>query len=329
MAENSHISWTDHTFNPWIGCTKVGPGCDHCYAENLASRRLGVQWGDKAERRKTKTTYKEVLKWQKSADEFRAGTGRYPRVFSASLADIFDNKAPPAWRTEFWALVRQCDKLQWLIVTKRMPNVAKMLPDDWCEENYRHVVLIITVVNQEEANRDVPRLLAFKTEYPWLTVGLSIEPMLGPVDLTSLPNSFDLGEGQRWLNAVGSAHAPGYGFVYEGVDTCTVPGIDWVITGGESAQLPGERPLVELQTEWVRDVDRQCVEAGVAHHFKQWGDTIPTDQMADAIITEKTYHEINSPPVRPTRVKFVDGMGRSVDGREMNGFPPLHTQPLH
>ena len=179
MAENSGISWTDHTFNPWLGCTNVGPGCDHCYAEKLVTTRLGVGWGPGAPRRRTKPgNWAKVRKWHREADAFKAQHGHYPRVFAASLADIFDNEVDQAWRDDFFALVKETPKLQWLIVTKRIRNVKKMLPADW-GTGYSNVVLIITVVNQAEADRDIPKLF----ETPAQRRGLSVEPMLGPVDL--------------------------------------------------------------------------------------------------------------------------------------------------
>lgn len=324
MAENSHISWTDHTYNPWIGCTNVSPACDHCYAEKLATTRLQVGWGDDAPRRRTKT-FKDVRKWQRHADEFLAEHGRYPRVFSASLADIFDNRVPPEWRTDFWALVRESNKLQWLIVTKRMPNVAKMLPADW-SDRYRHVVLIITVANQAEADRDVPRLLKFKSLHPWLKVGLSIEPMLGPVDLTDLPNATDLGEGQRWLNALGTH---GTAYVYDAADTCVTPGLDWVITGGESKQLAGKRDLVPLASSWVRDMARDCAAAGVPHHFKQWGHTIPESQFdVEMREVDEEFVWADYPKYNERRTVFKDWMGREINGVEHNGFPPALTEAV-
>lgn len=100
MAENTKIEWTDHTFNPWIGCTKVSPGCDHCYAENLMDKRMGVAvWGPGNERVRTKdANWKMPLRWNAQADAFMAQHGRRQRVFCASLADVFDNAVDPQWR---------------------------------------------------------------------------------------------------------------------------------------------------------------------------------------------------------------------------------------
>jgi protein gp37 len=98
MAENSSIEWTDHTFNPWMGCTKVSPGCDHCYAEARMDTRLHrVSWGPGQPRQRTKT-WGDPVRWNKAHDAFYAAHGRRQRVFCASLADVFDNEVPTQWR---------------------------------------------------------------------------------------------------------------------------------------------------------------------------------------------------------------------------------------
>src|SRR5690242_3114162 len=113
MAENSKIEWTDHTFNPWIGCQHVSPGCDHCYAETMMDQRYGrVKWGPHGERKRTSDAYwRQALKWNDQAREFRLQHGRRPRVFCASLADVFDNKAPAQWRKDLFDLIRKCRRL--------------------------------------------------------------------------------------------------------------------------------------------------------------------------------------------------------------------------
>ncbi|MDF3823474.1 DUF5131 family protein, partial [Leptospira sp. 96542] len=105
MGQDSKIEWCDHTFNPWEGCQKVGPGCDHCYAETRNARFGGgvaVNWGPGAPRRRTSAAnWKKPLKW--NAEAARLGV-RY-RVFCASLADVFDNEAPQRWRQNLMSLV--------------------------------------------------------------------------------------------------------------------------------------------------------------------------------------------------------------------------------
>jgi protein gp37 len=97
MAEFSNIEWTDATFNPWVGCQKVSPGCDHCYAETLNKFRKwnGGTWGPHAPRERTSdANWRKLLRLGRQA----AKSGKSRRVFCASLADVFDNKAPDGVR---------------------------------------------------------------------------------------------------------------------------------------------------------------------------------------------------------------------------------------
>ena len=176
MAEHTEISWADATFNPWIGCTKVSTGpqgaCEHCYAERDNGRRGWVPgWGPGVPRRRTKT-WGDPLKWNRQA----AVTGYRPRVFCASLADVFDNEVDPNWRTDLWALIRQTPNLRWMLLTKRIGNAPKMLPDDW---PYPHVGLMATLATQAEWNRDYPKLARMLAAWR----GVSAEPLLGPIDI--------------------------------------------------------------------------------------------------------------------------------------------------
>ncbi len=105
--ENSKIEWTDHTFNPWIGCQHVTPGCDHCYAEALNARWKwnGGTWGPHAPRRQKADSARKIpIKWNADARAFKTEHGHRPRVFCASLADVFDNQVPKEWRGELFAL---------------------------------------------------------------------------------------------------------------------------------------------------------------------------------------------------------------------------------
>jgi protein gp37 len=177
MAENSGIEWTTHTFNPWIGCTKVSAACDHCYAEAWDKRFDGSRWGPHAARTRTKT-WGNPVKWNKQAAE----TGERPRVFCASLADVFDNhkSIDPAWRRELWLLIRDTPHLDWLLLTKRPQNIAKMLPDDW-GNGYANVWLGVSTENREEMLRRGKAL----AEIPARVTFWSAEPLVG--DLGEIP----------------------------------------------------------------------------------------------------------------------------------------------
>lgn len=268
MAENSKIEWTHHTFNPWIGCQKVGPGCDHCYAEAMMDARLGrVDWGPHASRSRTSASYwRQPLKWDRDA----AAAGERRRVFCASLADVFDNHGSitSGWRGDLWHLIARTPNLDWMLLTKRPANIMSMLPDSYGAPawgtGWPNVWLGCTVVNQAEADREIPKLLAL----PAARHFLSMEPLLGPVDLAwSFPDTRTAcchRCGFR-TNAIGG-FCPNDGSALRG-DV----GVDLVIVGGESG--PRARPM---HPGWVRSLRGQCSAAGVPFFFKQWGEWAPS-----------------------------------------------------
>ncbi|MDB5542180.1 MAG: hypothetical protein JWQ89_3907 [Devosia sp.] len=179
MAEFSKIEWTDHTFNPWTGCTNVSPGCDHCYAEAWSKRSGHVKWGNNPRKRTTEAYWKGPLIWQSRADQFAAQHGRRQRVFCASLADVFDNQADKAWRADLWDLIRQCRGLDWLLLTKRPQNIRKMLPADWGPDGYPNVWLGFTGEDQERYDQRWHHLAAV----PAAVRFVSYEPAIGPLRL--------------------------------------------------------------------------------------------------------------------------------------------------
>jgi protein gp37 len=152
MGENSKIEWTDHTFNPWLGCQKVGPPCDNCYAEGWAKRSGLVKWGPGEDRRRTsEANWRKPLQWAKAARL----TGKRPRVFCASLADWLDNQVPRQWREDLADLIRSTPELDWLLLTKRIQNYERLAPWPTAPVN---VWLGITCGDQDEFDRDWPRL---------------------------------------------------------------------------------------------------------------------------------------------------------------------------
>jgi protein gp37 len=179
MAQNSKIEWTDHTFNPWVGCTNVSPGCDHCYAESWSKRSGLVKWGNNPRRRTSEAYWRAPLKWQGAAAAFHAQHGRRQRVFCASLADVFDIQADAVWRSDLFALIQATPSLDWLLLTKRPQNIAKMLPKDWGDGGKPNVWLGTTAEDQERYDLrwsvlcKVPATIRF----------ISYEPAIGPVRL--------------------------------------------------------------------------------------------------------------------------------------------------
>ena len=255
MAESTKIEWCDSTFNPFIGCTPVSPGCDNCYAaRSTPARTLGVAWGPGEPRRRTSdANWKLPERWQRQAAEFRAQHGRRRRVFCASLADVFDNEVPDQWRVDLFKLIAATPDLDWLLVTKRIGNVARMLGDWQTVPLLPNVWLGITVVNQAEADRDVPKLL----RVPAAVRFLSVEPMLGPVDLTNIPVGG--GHGHHEFDPIIT------GNVLRRADR-GAPHVHWVICGGESG--PKARPM---HPDWAHSLRDQCATAGVPFFMKQMG----------------------------------------------------------
>lgn len=260
MSETSNIAWTRSTFNPWIGCTKVGPGCDGCYAEALDHRmKFGgaTHWGAGVPRYRTReSNWRKPLGWNAKQASMLAGDPNTPpwRVFCASLADVFDNDVPQQWRSELFSLILSTPYLSWLLVTKRIGNVPSMAPF-WSEYGFPpNVRLLITVVSQEEADRDIPKLLALPCEN-----GISYEPALGPIDWSpwlcdGVPTKGQI-DGER------GAHYLRHG----------APRLDWIIVGGESAQAG--HAARRFNITWARDTVAQCAEAGVPVFVKQFGST--------------------------------------------------------
>jgi protein gp37 len=177
MAVNSNIEWTDHTFNPWTGCTNISPGCDNCYAEAWSKRSGHVKWGNSPRKRTTESYWKAPKIWQGKAKEFSARHGRNQRVFCASLADVFDNKANCEWRVDLFQLIRDTPDLDWQLLTKRPQNIQKMLPADWGAEGYANVWLGFTAEDQPRFDQR-KRFLA---EIPAKIWFVSYEPAIGPL----------------------------------------------------------------------------------------------------------------------------------------------------
>lgn len=321
MAENTKIEWADHTFNPWTGCTAVSPACDHCYAEGWAKRSGHVQWGPHGERRRTSgANWNLPRKWNREA----LGQHRRARVFCASLADVFDNHGSIAdqWRDDLWRLIWDTPHLDWLLLTKRPQNIAKMLPKDglvhpsW-GKGWPNVWLGTTVENQVEADRRIPNLLSVPAKVRFL----SCEPLLGPVDLTKVGfwKPCYIGEyggaGHEWLTALNIPT----------LNNQTRSQIHWVICGGESG--PGARPM---HLAWARSLRDQCQAAGVAFHFKQWGEFRPPETEEDHALVRagKAYGgslmlngQFGNPYGRAMVKVGKKAAGRLLDGQEWNEVP--------
>lgn len=316
MSENTKIEWCDHTFNPWEGCQKVGPGCDNCYAEARNARYAGgtaINWGPGAPRRRTSAAnWRKPLAWNRDAGVFYAQHRHRQRVFCSSLADVFDNEVDPQWRRDLFDLIELTPNLDWLLLTKRIGNVVRMLPThDWATRP--NVWLGATVCNQEEADRDIPKLLAT----PARTRFLSMEPLLGPVNIEwALSHRLDIAAG--FLER--GQFSPGFERVRP---------LDWVIVGGESG--PNARPM---HPAWARSLRDQCQAASVPFLFKQWGEwaTVePTPELRMRVTMPGQNFDVWAWAGGGTQDGWRHGLmsqrigkkaaGRLLDGRTWDEFP--------
>ncbi|MDF3822655.1 DUF5131 family protein, partial [Leptospira sp. 96542] len=249
------------------------------------------------------------LKW--NAEAARLGV-RY-RVFCASLADVFDNEAPQRWRQNLMSLVADTPHLDWLYLTKRIGNAGKMLRDAsmhdarllTAHDHYAapdNLWIGATVCNQEEADRDIPKLL----QVPAAKRFLSIEPLLGPVDLTQLlyhpcPRAHLAGIDPD-TGTQECCKACDYSGISEEL------GIDWIIAGGESGS--DARPM---HPDWARSLRDQCQAAGVPFLFKQWGEFFP----------KSNHPGLTEPNQNPNLMIRVGkkAAGRLLDGRTWDEVP--------
>jgi protein gp37 len=299
MGEITAISWCDHTFNPWIGCTKISPACDGCYAENLMDKRYGrVQWGapgkgNGTRARTSKDNWRQPIRWNQKAKE----AGTRPFVFCSSLADVFDNQVPEEWREDLFELIRITPRLVWLLLTKRPQNIIPLIRDHGAiaGNGTRYLpgnaALGTTIEDQRRHDVNSKHLRFAKTETGPLFTFFSMEPLLGPVDMF-------LAHGDR--NQV-----------------------DWVITGGETDQ--GGHRARPTHPDWYRGLRDQCEAAGVAYHHKQNGEFSDFDHIGMA------WNDL--PDSIRIQQQFVNGKamikigkhrsGRLLDGVEHNARPEV------
>lgn len=241
MGKETGISWTDHTFNPWWGCTRYSPGCDHCYAEELdkhwypvtelvqiggvdVEQKRAMHWGPDSPRREMSEKYwGDPVKW--NAEAFKK-FGRRARVFCGSMCDLMDKDAPAGRRERLWSLVNATPDLLWLFLTKRPENYDLYLPGIFTHFN---AMLMFTAESQKYYDLRLPHAIK-AAQKRGLKTGVSYEPALGALDLRGYsPSGLILSR-----------------------DLYSYP--NWVIVGGETGH--GRRPFEQAWAETVREQAR-------------------------------------------------------------------------
>lgn len=245
MGDKTGIAWTQATWNPFQGCTKVSPGCANCYM--YTEKRKYGQDPEQVVRSKP-PTFNRPLSWKE------------PRmVFTCSWSDFFHEVADP-WRDEAWDIIRRTPHLTYQVLTKRPERILEHLPADW-GEGWANVWLGTSVENQRWANTRIPLLV----NVPATVRFLSCEPLLGPVDLATV-RGYPLAL-YRLVQTVRDLVIPAglsYSRLGERARIAREPGVHWVIVGGESG--PGYR---EMDLDWARTLRDECLQAGVAFFYKQ------------------------------------------------------------
>lgn len=310
MSETTNIEWTDATWNPIWGCSRVSKGCRHCYAEQIAGRfsgpgkpyeglvhKVGKEWRWTGELRLAKQVLKQPLHWQKPK-----------RIFVNSMSDLFHEKVSRKWLDQIFAVMALCPHHTFQILTKRpermLDYISGMLKDSgeipyyanllgkvrssWLSDAFQsatskplipmeNVWLGVSVEDQDTADERIPLLM----QTPAAVRFISAEPLLGPVYL----------------------------------EDCYGENLDWVIAGGESG-----RDARAMDPFWARLLRDQCIAGDIPFFFKQWGSWKPLLKGED--------------PPRPCPAGLYHGdqndlmaevgkrrAGRMLDGREWNEFP--------
>lgn len=315
MASTTKITWTDATWNPVSGCTRISPGCDHCYIERTPPMRIA---GRRFDGPGVGATTGVQLHPERLEVPRRWKNPK--RVFVCSMADLFHTGVPDEYIAQVFAIMADCTQHTFQVLTKRparmrsllrdrgfwdrVTNLARdkgarfcfslpeglcWLPNVWCGT---------TVEDQQQVEQRGHIL----TQTPAAVRWLSAEPLLSSINLARLlPRQFESEQGGYWLARESQAGTAGAGPLW-----MTGPSIGWVVCGGETG--PKARPI--LNTGWVRNLRDQCSAARVPFHFKQWGEWIPSDQLAP---------EAQAGEQKKVGPRTVYRVGRKTAGRHLDG----------
>ncbi|WP_080840061.1 DUF5131 family protein [Cohnella massiliensis] len=315
MGDKSSIEWTDSTWNPVVGCTRVSEGCRNCYAYELHDRRHRAYTAGKKLPEQYAKPFKEVQLFpDRLAQPFHWKRPR--RIFVNSLSDLFHDDVPDDFIWSVFEIMAQSPQHTFQVLTKRPQRMAALLAGRYWRDlgtpdrpffakiikgEHRagdvpflpNVWLGVSVENQRAADERIPLLL----QTPAAVRFLSMEPLLGPVDLK--------------------------GWIYPGWDgdirkAIPAPRVYWVIVGGESG--PNARPM---HPDWVRSIRDQCQAAGVPFFFKQWGEWAQVHELRcnEPGIKGKPWFNFN-PDTSVCRIGRK-AAGRLLDGRTWDEMPEV------
>ncbi|WP_214103181.1 DUF5131 family protein [Acrocarpospora catenulata] len=333
MADNTAIEWADRTWNPVLGCVKVSPGCDGCYAITQAHIRASNPHPRVASAFNGLTQRTpEGLDWTGRVNLIRERLGepftwRKPQtVFVNSLSDLFHPAIPESFIADVFQVMAATPRHTYQVLTKRHGRMRGLLrkwspitgAPPWVHTGpwpLPNVWLGVSVEDQERAELRIPALLETPAAVRWI----SAEPLLGPVDLRNLKAR----NGALIDCLGGDVKTPG-GEVYSGAPSV----LDWVVTGGESGK--GARPP---HPDWFRRLRDQCQELGTAFFLKQWGSWRPQPRYA----TDDRHHVVmvdghdRGTPWPGWRLDQPDAVvmervskksaGRELDGRTWDELP--------
>lgn len=300
----SKIEWTEHTWNPFTGCTKISPACKNCYAERMAKRLVAMGLSEYKDGFKPTVHYHKILECQR---------WKKPRmVFVNSMSDTFHESHPTEAIRLLFDAMAGAPQHTFQILTKRADRLAELAS---CLNITANIWIGVTVENQDTANYRIPLLLTVPAKVRFL----SVEPMLGPVSLRWLA-AWQRPNGSNTALKSDSSINP----EHETNDLDGAREIQWVISGGESG--PGARPL---HPDWVRTLRDQCIEADVPFFFKQWGEwceypgCLQRNDNRVVCLANDGRLRINDPSLRVVEM-FRCGKkaaGKALDGVEWNQMP--------
>ena len=309
MSDRTHIEWTDATWSPVTGCTKVSAGCEHCYIERTPPFRMNGRKFDQPGIGGTTGVQLHPDRLWKPV------TWRKPRkVFVCSMADLFHDDVPDEYIAKVFAVMARTPQHTFQVLTKRHARMRSLLSSQNFENEAMfelryplsmtsqsgplpswplpNVWLGVSAEDQQRADLRIPALLETPAAVRWV----SAEPLLGAINFRPWFWSADRDE--------------------------VLPGLDWLVVGGESG--PGARPM---HPQWARGIRDQCEEAGVPFLFKQWGeygylDDLPADTWMSVDVKWN-----------PVWAHFPDGMvrvgkraaGRVIDGQTHDEYPAARS----